>query len=86
MSSWKRLEECPVCGGSRCVETLWIVYCYRWTKGFNKRQLSKTGLGIPKDLVLRRGLEGQSPSSDQSHEQKLRLEGLESTSPYDYGL
>lgn len=70
---WKRLKDCPVCGSNRCVETDWIVYCFRWTKAFNKHQLSKTGVGIPKDLVLRRGLEGQCPSSDRDNGLSLRF-------------
>jgi hypothetical protein len=83
---WKRLKECPICSSQRCVETEWIVYCYRWTRAFNKKQLEATGLGIPKDLVLRRGLEGQSPSSDLTQQPSLRFKDEELNCPYENGL
>lgn len=81
MAKWKRMAECPVCGEARCKETEWIVYCYRYAKGYNKKQLAIIGLGIPKDLVLRRGvIEGRSPSNQKA----LGFE--KDQTPYDYGL
>lgn len=63
MSKWKRVKDCLACGQSRCIENEWMIYCFRDNCGYNKKQI-QLGVGIPKDLVLRREvLGGQSPSN-----------------------
>jgi len=83
---WKRLKDCPICGSARCVETDWIVYCYRWTRAFNKKQLASTGVGITKDLVLRRGLGGQSPSSALTQQPSLGFKDEDMNCHYEHGF
>jgi len=79
MRSWRRLKECPVCGQPRCKENMWIVYCFRYQKAFNKK---KIGVGIPKDLVLRPGvIEGRGPSKNEGQKELFQ----NPTSPYDFG-
>lgn len=81
-SGWQRVKDCSICGGSRCVETEWIAYCFRYSKAYNKRNLEKkTGIGGQGDIVPLRGvLEGQSPSKQKA------LEFEKNVTPYDYGL
>lgn len=63
MSGWKRVKDCLVCGRPRCIENEWMIYCFRDNCGYNKKQM-RLGVGIPKDLVLRREvLGGRSPSN-----------------------
>jgi hypothetical protein len=91
MRSWKRLEECPICGKGRCIEKQWIIYCFRFGKAYNKKQIA-TGVGkdqrktigftcrvLREELPKQGVLEGQSPSKKQK-----TLDFRETQTPYEY--
>lgn len=59
MRSWTRVKSCLVCGQSRCKESEWIIYCFRYNKAFNKKNLGVEGQG--KIVPLQGVLGGQSP-------------------------
>lgn len=74
MSGWKRVKDCLVCGRPRCMETEWMIYCFRDQQAYNKKQY-QLGVGrvsgnrrfpdrILKDEILKLGvLEGKKPSN-----------------------
>jgi len=49
MAGWKRVKQCQLCGGSRCVESTVnhrMAYCYRYGKTFFLSNDRRHNLGI----------------------------------------
>lgn len=68
MRSWKRVKSCLVCGASRCKESDWVVYCFRYQRAFNKKTLLlEKGIGVLRDIVPERVL-GQGPKKEKREE------------------
>lgn len=66
MKYWNRVKNCLICGQSRCKESEWIIYCFRYNRAFNKKKL---GVGVLRDIVPKQGvLGGQSPPKEKTKE------------------